>query len=85
MIWGINSGIFASLRELLETILPQNRSFDNYEVEHDFTTIGRRIMLLNARQFKEYREKIRHPSGHRRHYREKRVGKRGVDGKGCLN
>jgi two-component system CheB/CheR fusion protein len=38
------------LRELLETILPQNRSFDNYEVEHDFTTIGRRIMLLNARQ-----------------------------------
>ncbi len=38
------------LRELLETILPQKASFDNYEVEHDFTTIGRRIMLLNARQ-----------------------------------
>src|SRR4030042_1938149 len=38
------------LRELLETILPQKTSFDNYEVEHDFTTIGRRIMLLNARQ-----------------------------------
>jgi len=38
------------LRELLETILPQQASFDNYEVEHDFTTIGRRIMLLNARQ-----------------------------------
>ena len=40
------------LRELLETILPQKTSFDNYEVEHDFTTIGRRIMLLNARQIK---------------------------------
>ena len=38
------------LRELLETILPQKASFDNYEVEHDFTTIGKRIMLLNARQ-----------------------------------
>jgi two-component system cell cycle sensor histidine kinase PleC len=40
------------LRELLETILPEKTSFDNYEVEHDFTTIGRRIMLLNARQIK---------------------------------
>jgi PAS domain S-box-containing protein len=38
------------LRELLETILPQHTTFDNYEVEHDFATIGRRIMLLNARQ-----------------------------------
>ncbi len=38
------------LRELLETILPQRATFDNYEVEHDFTAIGRRIMLLNARQ-----------------------------------
>ena len=38
------------LRELLETILPQKATFDNYAVEHDFATIGRRIMLLNARQ-----------------------------------
>ena len=38
------------LRELLETILPQKATFDNYEVEHDFATIGRRTMLLNARQ-----------------------------------
>ena len=38
------------LRELLETILPQKTTFDNYEVEHDFATIGRRTMLLNARQ-----------------------------------
>jgi PAS domain S-box-containing protein len=40
------------LRELLETILPEKATFDNYEVEHDFATIGRRIMLLNARQIK---------------------------------
>ncbi len=38
------------LRELLETILPQKATFDNYEVEHDFADIGRRTMLLNARQ-----------------------------------
>jgi two-component system cell cycle sensor histidine kinase PleC len=39
-----------SLRQLLEAILPQKASFDGYEVEFDFPTIGRRIMLLNARQ-----------------------------------
>ena len=38
------------LRELLETILPEKTAFDNYEVEHDFAAIGRRTMLLNARQ-----------------------------------
>ncbi|MBF0203038.1 MAG: PAS domain-containing protein, partial [Desulfamplus sp.] len=38
------------LRELLENILPERTVFDNYEVEHEFVTIGRRIMLLNARK-----------------------------------
>jgi PAS domain S-box-containing protein len=38
------------LRELLENILPKSISFDNFEVEHDFPSIGKRIMLLNARQ-----------------------------------
>ena len=47
------------LRELLETILPQQISFDNYEVEHDFATIGRRIMLLNARQIERGMGKAR--------------------------
>jgi PAS domain S-box-containing protein len=42
-----------SLRELLETILPEKATFDDYEVEHDFTAIGRRIMLLNARQIEQ--------------------------------
>ena len=41
------------LRELLETILPQKTTFQDYEVEHDFASIGRRIMLLNARQIKQ--------------------------------
>jgi two-component sensor histidine kinase/PAS domain-containing protein len=38
------------LRTLLEEILPQRKSFDDLEVEHDFETIGRRTMLLNARR-----------------------------------
>ena len=39
-----------ALRELLEDILPRKTTFDNFEVEHDFKKIGRRIMLLNARK-----------------------------------
>lgn len=42
------------LRSLLEEVLPQNTSFDDFEVTHDFPTIGRRVMLLNARRL--YRE-----------------------------
>ena len=38
------------LRKLLEDILPQNTNFHDYEVEHDFETIGRKIMHLNARR-----------------------------------
>ena len=38
------------LRELLEDILPQNSLFHDFEVEHDFETIGRKVMHLNARR-----------------------------------
>jgi len=38
------------LRELLEKIIPQHSSFDNYEVEHDLNAIGRLTLLLNARR-----------------------------------
>jgi PAS domain-containing protein len=38
------------LRELLEAILPNNASFDNYVIEHEFQNIGRRVMVLNARR-----------------------------------
>ena len=38
------------LRELLEDILPKTTSFDDFEVEHDFPNIGKRIMLLHARK-----------------------------------
>ena len=57
---GNNQWDIPKLRELLETILPQKTNFNNYEVEHVFTTIGRRIMLLNARQIQRLsgKEKI---------------------------
>ncbi|MDO9226327.1 MAG: chemotaxis protein CheB [Pseudomonadota bacterium] len=38
------------LRELLETILPRDQSFEGYEVEHDFPAIGHCKMRLNARR-----------------------------------
>jgi two-component sensor histidine kinase len=38
------------LRRLLEDILPKEDTFDDYEIEHDFEQIGKRIMLVNARR-----------------------------------
>ncbi len=38
------------LRTLLEENLKKENCFDNYEVEHVFLDIGRKIMLLNARR-----------------------------------
>jgi len=38
------------LRELLEDILPKATALSDFEVEHDFESIGHRVMLLNARQ-----------------------------------
>ncbi len=41
-----------ALRTLLEDIIPQKSMFTDYELEHNFPTIGRRVMLLNARKLK---------------------------------
>ena len=38
------------LRELLENILPRKTTLDDYEIEHEFADLGRRTMLLNARE-----------------------------------
>ncbi|MCX5845760.1 MAG: ATP-binding protein [Deltaproteobacteria bacterium] len=38
------------LRTLLEEILSKDSKFDDYEIDHNFPNIGRRIMLLNARR-----------------------------------
>src|SRR5687768_3837413 len=41
-----------ALRNLLEDIVPKNSVFSDFELEHTFPVIGRRVMLLNARQLK---------------------------------
>ena len=41
-----------ALRTLLEDIVPKNSVFSDFELEHTFPVIGRRVMLLNARQLK---------------------------------
>src|SRR6478609_5074028 len=38
------------LRTLLEDIVPTSSVFDDFELEHTFPAIGRRVMLLNARK-----------------------------------
>jgi len=39
-----------ALRMLLEDIVPKSSVFDDFELEHTFPVIGRRVMLLNARK-----------------------------------
>jgi signal transduction histidine kinase/DNA-binding response OmpR family regulator len=41
-----------ALRTLLEDIVPKNSVFSDFELEHTFPVIGRRVMLLNARKLK---------------------------------
>jgi signal transduction histidine kinase/DNA-binding response OmpR family regulator len=41
-----------ALRTLLEDIIPASSVFNDFELEHDFPAIGRRVMLLNARQLR---------------------------------
>src|ERR1700693_6165794 len=38
------------LRTLLEDIVPKSSVFSDFELEHTFPVIGRRVMLLNARK-----------------------------------
>jgi two-component sensor histidine kinase len=38
------------LRLLLGQIIPEQGAMENYEVQHEFQSIGRRTMLLNARE-----------------------------------
>ncbi len=51
-IYALGSGQWniPALRLLLERILPEQSSFDGFEVEHEFPRIGRKTMLLNARR-----------------------------------
>ncbi|WP_239494970.1 ATP-binding protein [Pedobacter yulinensis] len=49
------------LRRLMEEILPSNNPVLNYEVDHEFPHIGRKLMLLNAHRVElegEYKDRI---------------------------
>ncbi len=48
-----------ALRKLLENVIPKHRIVENYEVEHNFPTLGQRIMLVNARE-------VRYKNGHKK-------------------
>ncbi|TSJ36454.1 PAS domain S-box protein [Mucilaginibacter corticis] len=49
------------LKELLENILPTNNPVEEFEVEHDFPHIGKKLMLLNAHRIElegQYKDRI---------------------------
>ena len=48
--WGNRQWDIPQLRTLLDEILPQNHTFEDYLVEWDFQHVGRRSMLVNARR-----------------------------------
>ncbi|MCA9136613.1 MAG: PAS domain-containing protein [Planctomycetales bacterium] len=41
------------LRELLESILPKNSKFEDFEIEADLPRLGKRVFVLNARRFEQ--------------------------------
>jgi two-component system CheB/CheR fusion protein len=43
--WGITG-----VRNMLQRVLPENKSFQNFEIEQDFPGIGHRVLVLSARQ-----------------------------------
>jgi diguanylate cyclase (GGDEF)-like protein/PAS domain S-box-containing protein len=49
---GIGQWNVARLRLLLEKILPDNSSFDGFDIDSELPRLGRRIMSLNARRIR---------------------------------
>lgn len=50
-----------ALKELLESILPTNNPVEEFEVEHDFPHIGKKLMILNAHRIElegQYKDRI---------------------------
>lgn len=47
---GNNQWDILDLRKLLGEVLPEKKTIKNYQIEHTFQNIGRRVILLNARQ-----------------------------------
>jgi two-component system, chemotaxis family, CheB/CheR fusion protein len=55
IIYQLNQGQWdiPVLRQLLEDILPRNSAFENFEVDHVFPGLGRKVLLLNARRLEQ--------------------------------
>jgi PAS domain S-box-containing protein len=50
-----------ALKELLNTILPTSNPVEDFEVEHEFPNIGKKLMLLNAHRIElegQYKDRI---------------------------
>ncbi|MGQ4875319.1 MAG: PAS domain-containing protein [Promethearchaeia archaeon] len=60
-IYEIANGLFdfPRLRSLLEDIIPQNTKFEDFEIEQIFKSIGKRILLVNARRLYSEDKKTR--------------------------
>jgi two-component system, chemotaxis family, CheB/CheR fusion protein len=58
-VYELGGGLWSipRLRQLLEEILPANKTMEDFEVEYEHPTAGRRILLLNAHRF-EREERI---------------------------
>jgi two-component system, chemotaxis family, CheB/CheR fusion protein len=41
------------LKKLLQGVLPEKKSFSNFEVIHEFPNMGRKVMMLNAREIRK--------------------------------
>ncbi len=52
-IFDLGEWNIASLRSLLEEVLPKNSLLQDFEVEQEFANLGHRTMLLNARQIEQ--------------------------------
>jgi signal transduction histidine kinase len=56
---GNNQWNIPALKKLLNKILPEKLSVEDYEIEHHFEKIGNRTMLLNARELLQKKGKQR--------------------------
>jgi two-component system CheB/CheR fusion protein len=61
LIWDLGDGQWniPALRELLEKVLPAHSTFRDFEVTHEFENVGRKVMLLNAREIFDPNAQVR--------------------------
>ena len=51
---GVGQWDIPALRRVLGELLPAGGKIEDFEVDHDFPGIGRKIMLLDARQIQQH-------------------------------